>query len=44
MSAAEMSAKLNIASSTANDSVARGRLIVKAQGLKFLDEESEKPR
>jgi hypothetical protein len=36
MSATEMSAKLDIASSTANDSVARGRRIVEEQSLEFI--------
>jgi hypothetical protein len=33
--------KLNIASSTANESVARGRQIVEEQGLRLLDEDIE---
>lgn len=39
MSAVGISKKLNIASSTASESAARGRRIVEAQGLKLLDED-----
>jgi REP element-mobilizing transposase RayT len=38
MSAVEISKKLNIAPSTASESVTRGRQIVEEQGLAFLDE------
>ena len=41
MSAIGISKKLNIASSTASESVARGRQIVEQQGLKLLDENIE---
>jgi hypothetical protein len=47
MSAVEISKKLNIASSTASESAARGRQIVEKQGLKLLDEDinkSDNPR
>jgi REP element-mobilizing transposase RayT len=40
MSAVEISKKLNIASSLASESAARGRQIVEQQGLKLLDEEA----
>ena len=41
MSAVEISKKLNIASSTASESVMRGRQIVEEQELKLLDEDIE---
>jgi len=41
MSAVGISKKLNIASSTASESVTRGRQIVEEQGLKLLDEDIE---
>jgi len=41
MRAVGISKKLNIASSTASESVTRGRQIVEEQGLKLLDEEIE---
>jgi putative transposase len=41
MSAVGISKKLNIASSTASESVTRGRQIVEKQGLKLLDEDIE---
>jgi REP-associated tyrosine transposase len=41
MSAVGISKKLNIASSTASESVRRGRRIVEEQGLKLLDEHFE---
>jgi hypothetical protein len=41
LSAVEISKKLNIASSTASESVARGRQIAVEQGLKLLDEDLE---
>jgi REP element-mobilizing transposase RayT len=44
MSAVEISKKLNIASSTASESVARGRQIVEEQRLKLLDEDLNNPR
>ena len=44
MIATEMSAKLVIASSTANESVARGRRIVEEQDLEFIEEEIKNPR
>ena len=39
ISAAEISTRLHIASSTASESVARGRRIVEEQGLKLLDDD-----
>jgi hypothetical protein len=41
LSAVGMSKKRDIASSTASESVTRGRQIVEAQGLKLLDEDIE---
>ena len=41
MSAVGISEKLNIASSTASESVTRGRQIVEKQGLKLLNEDIE---
>ena len=41
MSAVGISKRLNIASSTASESVTRGRQIVEEQGLKLLNEEIE---
>ena len=41
MSAVGIAKKLNIVSSTASESVTRGRQIVEEQGLKFLDEDFE---
>ena len=41
ISAVELSGKLNIASSTASESVARGRRIIEAKGLKLFDEDLE---
>jgi hypothetical protein len=41
MSAVGISQKLNIPSSTASESVTRGRQIVEEQGLKLLDEDIE---
>jgi putative transposase len=41
LSAVEISKKLNIASSTASESVARGRQIAEEQGLTLLDEDLE---
>ena len=41
MSAVEISKKLNIAPSTAGESMKRGRQIVEEQELKLLDEDIE---
>jgi len=41
MSAVGISKRLNIASSTASESVARGRQIVEEKRLKLLNEENE---